>query len=615
VKKRFLTILSGLLVTIAINASAPAQIRVMSYNSAQFNGDANAMAQVLQGASGDDSHGFAIPVSIFLFQEVDEAELSTLQNVVGPDYSMATFTDQNDSTFGGAQAMFYLSTQFVENNSMHNDIFTGAGRHADRWALNVTGYTGKRIYVYSMHLKASSGSDDQETRRSGAESVRDDIVSLPTGSHVIVAGDMNFYSPSEPGYIWFTNSGIGQVVDPLGNSDWSGGSNSLKHTQSPLSAQNGGLIGGGLDDRFDFQFVSSSLFDGGGFDLINGTYRTLGNDGKHYNQAINAGNNYYFPGDTPRGNALADELIVASDHMPLIADYQVPALLGYAFNAATERVLVGADVSAELLISNDAPVVSPQGADILDVDVEVTGDVNISTSLSVAALATPEIVVLPIDTSVPVSWSATATLTSTSPETQTTPEVVNLAGDVIEHANASFSFSSDLDWYTHDVSFDANSGVQEFNVWMFNYGYDGSQSLLEIDNVSIPALPIIYEGMSTTSVGSLPSLITFSIDTNGLEPDVYTTAMPVEVSDEDLLGELSNISMLSLRVEIVPSTACVGDITGNNGEVDIEDLLLLIAEWGSSNSGADISGENGYPDGVVDISDLLALIGAWGICP
>ena len=192
---------------------------------------------------------------------------------------------------------------------------------------------------------------------------------------------------------------------------------------------------------------------------------------------------------------------------------------------------------------------------------------------------------------------------------------MNLAGDVIEHANASFSFSSDLDWYTHDVSFDANSGVQEFNVWMFNYGYDGSQSLLEIDNVSIPALPIIYEGMSTTSVGSLPSLITFSIDTNGLEPDVYTTAMPVEVSDEDLLGELSNISMLSLRVEIVPSTACVGDITGNNGEVDIEDLLLLIAEWGSSNSGADISGENGYPDGVVDISDLLALIGAWGICP
>ena len=63
----------------AMNASALGQIRVMSYNTAQFNGDANAMAQVLQAASDDDSHGFAIPVSIFLFQEVDEALLSTLQ--------------------------------------------------------------------------------------------------------------------------------------------------------------------------------------------------------------------------------------------------------------------------------------------------------------------------------------------------------------------------------------------------------------------------------------------------------------------------------------------------------------------------------------------------------
>jgi len=130
--KRIFTILSGLMLTIAINASAFGQIRVVSYNSAQFNGDANAMAEVLQATSDDDSHGFAIPVSIFLFQEVDEAELSTLQSVVGSNYTMATFTDQNDSSWGGAQAMFYLSTQFVENTALHNDIFTGAGVRQSR---------------------------------------------------------------------------------------------------------------------------------------------------------------------------------------------------------------------------------------------------------------------------------------------------------------------------------------------------------------------------------------------------------------------------------------------------------------------------------------------------
>lgn len=614
------SVLSGLLLTATVDVSVIAQIRVVSYNAAQFNGDADAMSQVLQAATDDDSHGSAIPVSIFLFQEVLDSDLSTLQNVVGSNYTMATFTDQNDSSWGGAQAMFYLSTQFIENTALHEDIFTGAGRHADRWALNVTAYTGKRIYVYSMHLKASTGSENQETRRAGAENVRDDIMTLPTGSHVIVVGDMNFYSPSEPAYIWFTDAGDGQLIDPLGTGDsWGGESNAIKHTQSPLATQNGGLIGGGLDDRFDFQFLSPSLIDGGGFDLMDGSYRSLGNDGNHYNQAINQGNNFYFPGDTPRGNVLADALVIASDHLPLIADFQVPAILGWSWDPAAERVLVGADTSVEFLIWNDAQVSSPAGADVLDVDVVASGDLSGNASVSVPALSPPEIVSLPVDTSIPGIWNATVTLTSTSPETQTTPEIVELDGEVIEHANASFSYTEDLDWYTFDITFEVGTGVQTFNVWLFNYGYDGSQSLLEVDNVATPALPVIYEGMSTSSVGSIPSLISFSIDTDAVDPDTYVAPMPIEVSDENLPGEQTGISMLTLRVEVTPTDACVADFaggkTGGDGVVNIHDLLAMIGDWGQSGSPADISGTDGNPDGTVNIADLLALIAAWGPCP
>ena len=581
-----------------------AQIRVVSYNSAQFNGDANAMAEVLQAASDDDSHGFAIPVSVFIFQEVDEALLSTLQNVVGAGYTMATFTDQNDSSWGGAQAMFYNATQFVENSALHEDIFTGAGRHADRWALNVSGYSGKRIYLYSMHLKSSTGSSNQETRRQGVENVRDDIMTLPTGSHIIVVGDMNFYSPNEPGYIWFTEAGDGQVIDPLGNGDWGGGSNTLKHTQSPLLNQDGGLIGGGLDDRFDFQFLSSSLIDGGGFDLISGTYRALGNDGNHYNDAINAGNNYYFPGDTARGNALADKLIISSDHMPLIADYQVPAILGWSFE--DDRVLVGAD--ANFLVRNDAQVVVSQGADVLDVDIDFSGGLSGSTSVSIPAMSAPEEVALPVDTSISGSWDGVVTLTSTSPEVQTVPEIVKLSGDVIEHANASFAFDEDLDWYTYDISFDGNSGVQSFNVWLFNYGFDGSQSLLEIDDVTTPDLPIVFNGLSTNSVGSIPALMEFEIDTDSVPPDTYTSFLPISFSDEDLAGEQNGISMLTVRVDVIPSTSCDADFDGD-GEVDVADILILIADWGGSDPAHDLDG-----NGIVGVSDLLLLIAAWGPC-
>ena len=592
----------------SINVSAFSQIRVVSYNSAQFNGDATAMAEVLQAASADDSHGFAIPVSIFLFQEVDEAELSTLQSVVGSNYTMATFTDQNDSSWGGAQAMFYDSTQLIEVVEEHEDIFTGAGRHADRWALNVTDYAGKRIYVYSMHLKASSGSDNQETRRQGAENVRDDIIGLPLGSHVIVTGDMNFYSSNEPAYDWFTNAGAGQVIDPLGGGSWSGGTHAIKHTQSPLLNQDGGLIGGGLDDRFDFQFLSPSMLDGGGFDLIEGTYRSLGNDGDHYNQAINAGNNYYFPGDTPRGNTLADALIIASDHLPLIGDYQVPAILGWDWNQEANRVLVDADTSIEFMIQNDAPVSFSEGADMLHVDVVAKGDLSGSGSVSVAALSPPEMISFPVDTTSVGNWNAVVTLTSTSPETQTTPEKININGEVIAHANASFSNTQDIDWYTHEVSFVQGTGVQSFYIWMFNYQYDGTQSFLEVDNVSTPTPPIIYEGMSISSIGSIPSLITFNIDTDLHAPDIYSSQMPIEVSDEDLLGEQTGISMLTLHVEIIASEACEGDINGD-GEVNVEDLLILIGAWGGDDLAADLDG-----NGTVGVGDLLLLIAAWGAC-
>lgn len=595
------------MIALFVSGISSAQIRVVSYNSAQFNGDPDAMSQVLLEASNDDSHGFAVPVSVFLFQEVDEAELSTLQSIVSAEYTMATFTDQNDSSWGGAQAMFYRSSQFDEDISLHEDIYTGASRHADRWGLDVLGYENKTLFVYSMHLKSSTGSSNQEIRRQGAENVRDDIVTLPLGSHVIVVGDMNFYSPDEPGYSWFTDAGDGQVIDPLGSGNWSGGSNALKHTQSPLLNQNGGLIGGGLDDRFDFQLISTSLYDGGGFDFIEGTYRSLGNDGNHYNDAINAGNNHYFPGDTARSNALADELIISSDHLPLIVDYQVPAIFGWNL-ISPSRVIVGANTSVDFTISNDAEVVIQQGADILNVDIEVSGDLTGDTSVSVPALSSPETVSLPINTSALGNWNAAVTLACTSPEAQTTPETVKLAGEVIDHSNASFSFEQDVDWFTYEISFDSGTGIQSFNVWLFNYGYDGEQSLLEIDEVTIPEPPLQFMGISTNTVGSLPALLSFEIDTDSVSSDTYTSFLPISISDEDLPGEQTGISMLTVRVEIVEVSNCEEDFD-NNGQVDIADLLVLIGAWGSSEAAQDLDG-----NGQVGVSDLLILIAAWGFC-
>jgi hypothetical protein len=52
------------------------------------------------------------------------------------------------------------------------------------------------------------------------------------------------------------------------------------------------------------------------------------------------------------------------------------------------------------------------------------------------------------------------------------------------------------------------------------------------------------------------------------------------------------------------------DINGD-GYVDVNDLLILIADWGTctDNCAGDLN-----EDGTVDIEDLLVLIAAWGPC-
>ena len=58
---------------------------------------------------------------------------------------------------------------------------------------------------------------------------------------------------------------------------------------------------------------------------------------------------------------------------------------------------------------------------------------------------------------------------------------------------------------------------------------------------------------------------------------------------------------------------CLADITGSagvpDGQVNVVDLLAVIAAWGQSGGAADITN-----DGSVNVADLLELIANWGSC-
>ena len=302
----------AILFTLMFVAVAQAQIRVVNYNIAKLQGNQEALKQVLTISSEDDSHGDAIQVSIFLFQEVSQGNETVLHQLLGDAYSMGTYTNQGES--GGAQAMFYESTQLIEQVDSHKDIFTGAGRYADRWELRGIGENkGVSLWVYSAHLKASPGSNNKDQRLIGAKAILEDITILPEHANVLVVGDMNFYSKKEPAYEAFVEI----LTDPLGTEGWK--NDAVKHTQSPRKVRKGALIHGGLDDRFDFQFISASLQDGKGLDIIVGSYRAFGNDGNHYDEAFNEQGKPFFDNNEELANALHD----ASDHIPVIADYEI----------------------------------------------------------------------------------------------------------------------------------------------------------------------------------------------------------------------------------------------------------------------------------------------------
>jgi hypothetical protein len=54
---------------------------------------------------------------------------------------------------------------------------------------------------------------------------------------------------------------------------------------------------------------------------------------------------------------------------------------------------------------------------------------------------------------------------------------------------------------------------------------------------------------------------------------------------------------------------CVGDLDFN-GEVNVLDLLEIIAAWGNTED----TPEDLNDDGIVNVLDMLILIGAWGSC-
>lgn len=178
---------------------------------------------------------------------------------------------------------------------------------------------------YVMHLKAGNSESNAATRYTQAQALMSRISAGKAGNYVL-SGDFNIYGASEQAYQHITHysNSLYRFCDPISREEeWHANRSCASiHTQSTHSAGDC-FAGGGLDDRFDFILVSPYILYGSQkVQSINSSYRAVGQDGNHYNSAINASTNHAVPEE------IVDALYTMSDHLPVVLDFYIKTTTG-----------------------------------------------------------------------------------------------------------------------------------------------------------------------------------------------------------------------------------------------------------------------------------------------
>ncbi len=525
--------------------SAHAQLRIVTYNTNTFGtevGSSNIrtvrpqVALVLEAIGEESVNGIARPADIILLQEQQQPDTTTqdlldqinaiyqAQGItyargfeVGNTTSGSGFGTPNDSEI--RQGVIYR-TDSVEliSESSFGDLSGGLISHPRETLLHQFRPIGfgasSDLYIFNAHFEAGDQDEDMAGRETEADQIRQYIDSNNLGSsNVIVAGDLNVSNNFEFSSAGFGQSaleilaaaGDGRVLDPLFPNgevvnfsilDFGAPNSPFGVDLAPMLTQSpsggaGPLVGGGIDDRFDFILQSDELLDGSGIASIPDSLRAFGNNGSTLNTRINNGNSITINGLTSfTTNQVLNALEAASDHLPVVEDFQLPAKLSAELltNVPAE-VVQGESVVLELLVGNGTNVPNSQCADLLDFMVLTTGDVFGSSSGTNLAVGEEVSVFLTLNTSQLGPQEGEITVFSNGQGASLNGSlVITVSFDVVEvvsqpTAALTSVFSAQVEQNGVD-SFDGNVATAFFNVQGDDDGF-AVYSLVDFDTSSI----------------------------------------------------------------------------------------------------------------------------------
>lgn len=330
---------------------ASAQLRVATWNISNWgvtnvnDARSNAVKTVVHGVF----NGRSMSPDVILVQEITSANaLTTLRNALNQaagspgDWASAPFLSSPDTSYGflyRTSRVQFLSTTTVSVGGNAPEPPRNTYRHDFR----PIGYpvNAATIASYNAHLKAGTTTSDEARRLLEAQRIRGNAETIAGQiGGFIVAGDLNTQSSSDDSYVELTGSqtnNAGRLFDPIVTpGSWNNSSTfRFVHTQDHWD----GASAGGMDDRYDYILLSSSLVDRTGMDYVgnptvpystttwndpNHSYRVWGNDGSYFNDSINTTSNAMV------GPTIASALLASlgnqSGHLPVFLDLTVPPL-------------------------------------------------------------------------------------------------------------------------------------------------------------------------------------------------------------------------------------------------------------------------------------------------
>ena len=257
------------------------------------------------------------------------AILQVLQDRISEDYRSAVFTSNTSDDEIGNQndlqnLIFYDNSKFIlESQHIVQTLYRDFNHY--KLKLNSVNQNSNPVYLNAIvcHLKASSGSNNENLRLQMVQDLTQYLSTFPSDSYVMLAGDFNVYSASEPAFqeLIDPNNNIVFVdpVDRMGswhtNVDYVDVFTQSTRTQSGLGGSTGGL-----DDRFDFILTSTNMLSNQELYYVPNSYQAFGN-----NSNPNCFNNEILDtacAGTSFSLEVREALYYFSDHLPVVMELE-----------------------------------------------------------------------------------------------------------------------------------------------------------------------------------------------------------------------------------------------------------------------------------------------------